>query len=500
MSLPNRLLLGLLLATAPAAAQAPGAPVRLGSREVLRIHAAAGGESPEERARRASVAFDVALSDERCENPAVGTRETQGSVELRVCGATVLVVFPEDAAWEGRALDATARRWAEAAGDALRREKAAAASRALLRRALTGLAYPVVLLVLLWLARRVFGHWRERLRRPPEGKAGVRVGPIHLLGSPAERRFAGILVAVVAWVVYLLLVYGFLAVLFRQIPRTQEWAAAMIEPVGGLLASVGEGFLGLVPRLVVLLVLVVALLAALRALGRLFDQVRRGQFRAEPFLTRETAGPAELAARVLVIAVAVFLASLLVPGTGGRDLRYVFLVLGLAVALGAQRLVANLVAGVVTIYGRPFHRGDHVRIGGRTGTVSGKGLLHLRLEDDEGGTVALPNRLVLSEGIAILGPERRLAGEVVLESKRGVETAVGLLRHAVVEAGLKRDGGSLDLTEVREGRLVFRLDWPLPKADACDEVRGKFVRALLEHGPGLEVAIHSALARERLDG
>ena len=103
--------------------------------------------------------------------------------------------------------------------------------------------------------------WRERLRRPPEGKAGVRVGPIHLLGSPAERRFAGILVAVVAWVVYLLLVYGFLAVLFRQIPRTQEWAAAMIEPVGGLLASVGEGFLGLVPRLVVLLVLVVALLA-----------------------------------------------------------------------------------------------------------------------------------------------------------------------------------------------------------------------------------------------
>lgn len=483
-----------------AAAQAPGAPVRLGSREVLRIHAAAGGESAEERARRASVAFDLALADEGCENPAVESREAQGSVEIRVCDATVLRIFPEDAAWEGRALDATARRWAEQVEDSLRREKAAVASRTLLRRALTGLAYPVVLLVLLWLARRIFGHWRERLRRPPEGKAGVRIGPLQLFATSSERRFAGILVSVVAWAVYLLLVYGFLAVLFRQLPRTQEWAAAMIQPVGGLLTGLGQGFLGLVPRLVVLLALVVGLLAVLRALGRLFDQVRRGQVRAEPFLTRETAGPAELGARLVAIGVAVFLASLLVPGTGGHDLRYVFLVLGLAVALGSTTFVANLVAGVVTIYGRPFHRGDRVRAAGRTGTVASKGILHVRLESDEGGSVLVPNRLLLSDGVAVLGPERRLSGEVVLDSKRGVETAVGLLRHAVVEAGLKRDGGSLDLVGVRDGGLVFRVDWPLPKAEMCDEVRGKFVRALLEHGPGLEVAIRSALARERFDG
>jgi hypothetical protein len=123
------------------------------------------------------------------------------------------------------------------------------------------------------------------------------------------------------------------------------------------------------------------------------------------------------------------------------------------------------------------------------------GLVHVRLERDDGGTVVIPNRHLLEQGVEVLGAARRLAGEVVVTAARGQEAAAGLIRHAAVEAGLRREEGRVDLHAIRDGRLVFHIDWPL-QGEGGAEARAAFLRGLLEHGPGLQVEVHSALAGE----
>lgn len=471
-------------ATVLLAAQA--VPLRIGDTVVLELR----GDPA--RAERAAAALAEAIDDPECDADGLVVLREEAGTSLSICGARFLDVTAEDASWEGRTVDETAERWSARLRERFVAEKSARYSSALLRRALTGLVYPLLLIAAIVLARLGFRRWRQRLLSPPGGARGLRLGPLHLLATPGERRFLAALVSAAATLVYLVLGYAFVVALFREIPQTRGWARAMLEPLGEGLRQAGTGLLLLVPRLLLLVLLLVVLRLVLRSLTRLFDQVRRGEFRAEPFLTPDTVGTAELAARLLLVALSIFLATLLLPG--GRILQLGFLLVGLALAVGAYPLAANVLAGLVTVYGRPLHRGDRVSIAGRVGTVVRKGFLHLVVAEDGGGSRLVPNRAVLDEGFSLLGPERRLAGEIVVRSARGVDAAVGLIRHAAVEAGLRRDCGQVDLHAVREGRLVFRFGWPLDGDSPPEEIRARFLRALLEHGPGLEVDLVSAFA------
>jgi small-conductance mechanosensitive channel len=464
---------------------ASAAPLRLGSTVLLELRGDPG------RVERAAAALESALADPDCGADGIVVLREGSGAALSVCGARFLEVTADDAAWEGRTVDETAARWADRVRQGFVAEKSARYSGALLRRAVAGLVYPLLLLSAILLARLGFRRWRKRLLDPPGEPRGIRLGPLHLLATSGERRFLATLVGAVSLLAYLVLAYAFVVALFREIPRTRGWARSMLEPLGEGWREAGPALLLLVPRLILVGVLLVLLRLVLRSLTRLFEQVRRGEFRAEPFLPPETAGPAELTARRAVVAVALFLATLVVPG--GRLLQFGFLLAGLALALGASGLAANALAGVVTIFFRPFQRGDRVRLGTRTGTVTAKGLLHVALDADDGERLLVPNRVLIETGVAIPGPGRALAGEVVVVSARGIDAAVGLIRHAAVEAGLKRDAGRVDLHAVRDARLVFRVDWPLDRGAAAPEVRARFLRGLLEHGPGLEVTVVSAL-------
>jgi small-conductance mechanosensitive channel len=294
------------------------------------------------------------------------------------------------------------------------------------------------------------------------------------------------------WFAYFLATYLFLILLFEHVPRTAHWAARMIRPLAGLSDRLVTGTIDLLPRLALALLIAAVAHVVLRALGRLFEQVRAGRARLEPFLSRETAGPAELTARAAVLASAVFLIALLVPGEAGVFALAALGLVGLALALGARDLAADFLAGLVIIYGRPVHRGERVRIGDREGTLAAKGLLHLTLRTSEGRPVVVPNRVALSQPFERLGEETTLHLRVVLEA-RDLESASGLCRHAAAQSGLRREDGRIVPRAIGEGRLELDVRWPLPDGKEEPAIRAAYLAALLDLAPGLGARVISAL-------
>lgn len=65
---------------------------------------------------------------------------------------------------------------------------------------------------------------------------------------------------------------------------------------------------------------------------------------------------------------------------------------GLAAGLAAQETLANLVAGFVLLWDRPFRVGDLVTIDGFQGQVAELGLRSTRIRTYEGREVVLPNK------------------------------------------------------------------------------------------------------------
>ena len=51
------------------------------------------------------------------------------------------------------------------------------------------------------------------------------------------------------------------------------------------------------------------------------------------------------------------------------------------------------------------------------------------------------------------------------------------------------------LVEVREGVLVFHLEWPVPKGEAPSDYRYKFIEALLARATGLGIQVVSVRSR-----
>lgn len=152
--------------------------------------------------------------------------------------------------------------------------------------------------------------------------------------------------------------------------------------------------------------------------------------------------------------------------------------------------MANVFGGLVTVYARPIHRGQRIRTPGFEGIIRHKGLLHVRMQLDDGRVVLLPNAWFLRHPVEVVGQERRLILRLTLEPREGLECAEGLIRHAATVAKLKREEGEVRLREIREGTTIFDVEWPVTGGDA-QAARAAFLAALLDRAEGLHVRVVS---------
>jgi small-conductance mechanosensitive channel len=73
--------------------------------------------------------------------------------------------------------------------------------------------------------------------------------------------------------------------------------------------------------------------------------------------------------------------------------------IGLAIGLGAQDLVRNLIGGLVILSDRPFQIGDRVRVGNAYGEIDHIGLHSTRLTTPDDTQVTIPNSDVVSSQV-----------------------------------------------------------------------------------------------------
>ena len=483
-------------APAPSGLSQPGIVV-VGRAPILTLRTDAGAQSASMRAAAANARIESLIEDPECgpERFRSVPGETAGTVVIEGCAKPLLTVTSEDAAIEGTDVAALAVRWETALGDAFGTTKQAVYSGRLVRRALLGLLYPLGFLVVLGLAHILFRRVSAWLLGAVGRAGGVAVGPARILRTEGERRWLRRGLAGIQLVVYLALSYLFLLGLFTQFPGTARWAVRMGRPMTALWRTLAEGASTILPPLVLAVLVFVAMWVALRAVGGLFGMVRTGRVRLEPVLRPETAGAAELITRVLIVAAALALLGLSLPGEPGVVLLALLAFTALAIALAAREAVSNLLAGLFTLYGRPFHRGERIRIGSYEGRVERKGTVHLSLRVHGGNLVLIPNHQILALPVEILdgGPVLRL--EAVLRVAGQPDTAAGIFRHAAALAGLDRAAGRIELVAIRGGLLVYQLEWPLPRGEEGTLARGRFLLSLQEKAAGMHVEVVSATMR-----
>jgi MscS family membrane protein len=184
-----------------------------------------------------------------------------------------------------------------------------------------------------------------------------------------------------------------------------------------------------IAKVFIVVVLVVAAWVLLKWIRGLFDGLEKHNPRLR-FLVRQVEPP---------LRVAIWFAALLLSAEILAPSKSAFLAaLGsaaLAIGLGLQDLIKNLIGGFVVIVDRPFQTGDRVEFGEARGEVKQIGLRSTKVLADTGMLVTIPNADVLTKPIfnANVGvAECMVSAEVALPAGADVDEALKLCRQVAV--------------------------------------------------------------------
>lgn len=107
----------------------------------------------------------------------------------------------------------------------------------------------------------------------------------------------------------------------------------------------------------------------------------------------------------------------------------------LAIGLGLQDLIKNLIGGMVVVVDRPFQIGDRIKIAEASGEVKQIGLRSTKVHSDSGMLVTIPNSAVLTGTIFNFNAgvaESAVTTEVPLPADADADRAIQICREVAV--------------------------------------------------------------------
>lgn len=179
-------------------------------------------------------------------------------------------------------------------------------------------------------------------------------------------------------------------------------------------------------NLVYILVIIVAAMVVSRIVLALVNRAL-GKSKLDPTLIRIIRTVVKLVVGVVCV--------LLICETLGVEITSLialFSVIGLALSLAAQGVLANLAGGITILGARPFRVGDFVEMDGVKGTVKEVALMYTKLDTTDNKLVYLPNKIV-SEA-KVLNYSKEPTRRIEITFSASYESPIPQVKAAVLES------------------------------------------------------------------
>lgn len=238
-----------------------------------------------------------------------------------------------------------------------------------------------------WINNRLSGSGERFLN-------GITINKIKIFTPDHFEKFALRLTGLVRIIIIILTVYLSLPLIFGIFPETKIWEATLLQWILSPTRKALQGIIGFLPNLFSILVIVFIFRYAIKGIKFFVDQIEKGQIQLSGFHP-DWAYPTFRILKFLLFAFMLVLIFPYLPGSGSPAFQGVSVFIGILFSLGSSSAIANMVAGMVITYMRPFKIGDRVKIGDIVGDVVEKTTLVTRIRTIKNEDVTVPNSTVL---------------------------------------------------------------------------------------------------------
>lgn len=224
---------------------------------------------------------------------------------------------------------------------------------------------------------------------------GIKLKNYDVLSPTQQLHLVLKLIGAIRIVVFIFVVYLSLPLLFSVFPSTKEYTTTLLSWILKPAKLVLTGFVDFLPNLFSILVIVILFRYFVKILRYFVDEIQKGNIQIDGFYS-DWARPTFNIIKVLMYAFMMVIIFPYLPGSNSSAFKGITVFVGILFSIGSSNAIANMVAGLVITYMRPFKIGDFIKIGDVSGEVIEKTALVTRVRTPKMEDITIPNATVLS--------------------------------------------------------------------------------------------------------
>jgi small-conductance mechanosensitive channel len=203
---------------------------------------------------------------------------------------------------------------------------------------------------------------------------------------------------VVRFVIIIMLLLVYLPFMFSFFPATEGIVGLFYGYILTPIKFLFFGFIDFLPSLFFILVILIFTRYVIKVSKYFVEDVENEKLILKGF-PKDWANTTQKMFSVLVYAFSIVLIYPHIPGSSSDAFKGVTIFIGALVSFGSTSAIANIVAGIVITYMRPYQIGDRVLIQGTYGDVIERSLLVTRIHTLKNEEVTIPNANIIGSHI-----------------------------------------------------------------------------------------------------
>jgi small-conductance mechanosensitive channel len=404
------------------------------------IYTKMGASSPKERAANCSRKIGILYDDEFLIPDSIVVVKSENTYDIVYGEMIAMSISENDAIWYGKGMPETA----ESIKELIKNSIVSAREDNSLMKILFRIGLVLLVILIAWMLFRFVRIGHSRLQafiasKKDKWLKNLSYKDYTFLSADQELQVILFLIKILRWLFYAILLYVTLPIIFSIFPFSRDWADALFHlvwsPFKGLLLSLWN----YLPNLFSILVIFFVMRYVIRFVRYIFHEIEIEKLKISGFHA-DWAMPTYSIVRFLLYAFMFVLIFPYLPGSDSDIFKGVSVFIGILFSLGSSTAIANMVAGLVITYMRPFKIGDRIRIADVSGDVIEKTLLVTRIMTTKNEVITIPNSSVLNGNTTNYSIEAKQNGLIIHTTVTiGYDVPWKDMHQALIDAALKTD-------------------------------------------------------------
>ena len=251
------------------------------------------------------------------------------------------------------------------------------------------------LIVLLYLVNKLFKWINEKLTDYEKNLKRKRRNLFRYLAPKGPESFFVFLSNILRFVIIVIILFLYLPLLGSFLPWTKNIVERFYNYIADPIKFILNGLLDFLPNLFYIIIIYLVARYVVRIITHLANEVENKRITLKGF-HKDWAKPTVNLLKIIIYAFAFIFIFPHLPGSDSPAFQGISIFFGVLLSLGSTSAIANIVAGVVITYMRPFMIGDRVKIGETIGDVVEKSLLVTKVRTLKNEDVTIPNATIIN--------------------------------------------------------------------------------------------------------